>query len=460
VQCRYHPEVHITICYVVDTLIDEGRLTMSVAERARAVAEIGKPYANAVRLNLSAALRTRRRGYDSWTGAVNTDYDPEDPATAAQPFDAYRALHRGGRVHYNPKRATWILHRLEDVRAALRDTNQVTSSEGRTRIKFTAPVVVLTDGEQHAQLRKQIQPAFTKGALESWREMIDKLAVELVNEVLANPGCDVVERLTMPMPVRVIAYLLGVPDRDIGDFRRWSESGVRIIHFSPTPRGIATTAKSIGSMAALRRYFLRQFASGGLKGSNTVLGRLLEHSTDGSLTDKELFVIAELLLIAGNEATTNLLGGMFDTLADNPDQYDTIRSNPDLIPMAIEEQLRISTPIQHVHRYTRADYQIGEVKIPKGSRLLLSFGAANRDPLAFEDPDQYRADRNPRTHVALGYGAHMCLGAPLARMEAEAVLRKLVTQVSRISAAGETTWSTNRSGLRGPTHLPIRLTPA
>jgi cytochrome P450 len=136
-----------------------------------------------------------------------------------------------------------------------------------------------------------------------------------------------------------------------------------------------------------------------------------------------------------------------------------IREKPDLIPMAVEEQLRFSTPIQNLYRYTVADFTVDDVTIPSGARVMLSFGAANRDPLVYEDPDEYRADRNPRMHVAFGYGAHMCLGAPLARLEAQAVLRELVENVSRISLDGDTTWSTN-SSLRGPTHLPVRLTPA
>jgi cytochrome P450 len=432
---------------------------MALPEGVRGAVETVKPFARAARLNLTAAVQTRKRGYRGWTGAVNTDYDPMDQATAAQPFDAYRALHRSGRVHYNPKRSTWVLHRLDDVRAALRDTQKVTSSEGVTRIKFSAPLAVLTDGEEHARLRRQVQPGFSKGAMDSWQGMIDKLALELVSDVLATPGCDVVRQLAIPMPIRMIAQILGVPECDVADFRRWSEEGVGIMDFSPTPRGLLRAAKSMSAMAALRQYFLRQFATGGLKGSGTVLGRLLAHNTDGSLTDEQLFLIAIHLLIAGNETTTNLLGGMFDTLARNPEQYAMIRANPDLIPIAVEEQLRITTPIQNLYRYTRADYQVGEVTIPRGSRVLLSFGAANRDPLVFDDPDEYRADRNPRMHVAFGYGAHMCLGAPLARMEAQAVLRELVSRVSRITAVGETTWSTN-SSLRGPTCLPIRLIPA
>lgn len=429
---------------------------MTEKQTMQGAAESARLLGRAVRMNLAAAIRTRRRGYDGWTGAVNTDYDPQDPVTAAQPFDAYRALHRSGRVHYNPRRATFIISRLDDVRAALRDTDQVTSTQGVTRLRMSAPLAVLTDGDEHTRLRRQVQPGFSKGAMNSWQTIIEKLAEELVGDVLSNPGCDVVRQLAIPMPIRLIARILGVPDHDVGDFRRWSESAVGVMDVTPTLPGLVGAARSMTAMAALQRYFVRQFAAGSLKGSDTVLGRLMAHNTDGSLTDRQLLLIAIHLLIAGNETTTNLLGGMFDTLAHHPDQYEMICARPDLIPLAVEEQLRITTPIQNLYRYTRADYQIGDVTIPHGSRVLLSFGAANRDPTVFEEPDQYRADRNPRSHVAFGYGAHMCLGAPLARMEAHAVLRQLVEHVSRIKPVGPTTWSTH-SSLRGPTRLPIRL---
>ncbi|OBF20669.1 cytochrome P450 [Mycobacterium sp. ACS4331] len=432
---------------------------MSIAQAQRRIHDALDPVANAVRMNVAAAFRTRRRGYDGWTGAINTDYDPQDPITAAEPFEAYRALHRGGRVHYNPRRATFIISRLDDVRAALRDTDEVTSAQGVTRLRFSAPLAVLTDGDEHTRLRKQVQPGFSRGAMQSWQEITERLAVELVTDILNDPGCDVVQRLAIPMPIRLIAQILGVPDSDVDDFRRWSERGVGIMELTPTPSGVVDAVKSMAAMVSLHRYFRRQFATGGLKGSNTVLGRLIEHNTDGGLTDQQLMLIAIHLLIAGNETTTNLLGGMFDTLARHPDQYDLIRAHPDLIPLAVEEQLRITTPIQNLYRYTRADYRVGDVTIPVGSRVLLSFGAANRDPSAFEDPDEYRADRDPRKHIAFGYGAHMCLGAPLARMEAQAVLRQLVTRVSRITPAGPARWSSH-SSLRGPTHLPLRLTTA
>lgn len=429
---------------------------MTIAQTGHGATSMLSPLITAARLNVSAAIRTHRRGYSGWTGAVKTDYDPLDSATAAQPYAAYDALHAGGRVHYNPRRATWILHRLDDVRAALRDTDQVTSSHGVTRVRMVADLVVVTDGEQHSRLRKQVQPAFTKGALDSWRAVIDELAAELVDDMLGAGNCDAVQRLTMPMPLRAIAAILGVPASDIADFRRWSDKATQIINFTPTVNGVARTAQSLRAAAALRRYFLKHLADGHLKGSDTVLGRLLDHNTDGALTDNELFYIATLLLIAGNETTTNLLGGMLHTYARHPDQYDMIRANPDLIPKAIEEHLRYTSPIQNLYRYTRADYQVGGVTIPSGSRVLMSFGAANRDPLAFEDPNTFRADRNPRSHVGFGYGPHLCLGAPLARMEAQAVLRELVGRVSRVEMTGPARWSTN-SSLRGPTYLPVVL---
>ncbi|NKY42507.1 cytochrome P450 [Nocardia cerradoensis] len=432
---------------------------MTVVHSVRGVTSALKPVTSALHMNVAGALLNRRRGYRAWTGATNTDYDPLDPATAADPFEAYRTLHDTGRVHYNPKRATWILSKLDDIRTALRSTDQMTSTHGVTRIRMAGDVVVLTDGERHTQLRRQVQPGFTKKALESWRQISDSIAEELVTAMLREPECDVVQRLAVPMPLRLIAGILGVPDTDIENFRNWSENAVKIIDFSPTPAGLAGVGRSVRAVLALRRYFRAQLSSGNLKGSDTILGRLLESDPETSLTDENLFYIAMLLLIAGNETTTNLLGGMFDTLARHPDQYDLIRSDPTMIPMAIEEQLRISSPIQNLYRYTRADFELGAVTIPSGSRVLLSFGAANRDPAVFIDPDHYRAERNPRMHMAFGHGSHMCLGAPLARMEAQAVLQQLVNRVDRIVATEPTTWSTN-SSLRGPTRLPIRLIPS
>ncbi|TRW79622.1 cytochrome P450 [Mycolicibacterium sp. 018/SC-01/001] len=430
-----------------------------VSRQTASAGAILRPLAHSARLSLTSAVKTRLRGENAYRGATLTTYDPLDPLTAAQPHADYRELLRTGGVHYNPGRATWIISDHALVRAALRDTDRINSTRGVTRLQFSMPLLVLTDGEQHAQLRKKVQPAFTKRALQTWAQMIDGLARELVADVLAQPGCDAVRRLAIPMPIRMIANILGIPESDGDEFRRRSEDAVRIIDFSPRLESVLASAKGAGAVVALRRYFTDRFATGQLLSTDTVLGRLVEGNADGAMTEDDLFFFALLLLIAGNETTTNLLGGMIDTLAANPHQFEQIRRDPDLIPMAVEEHLRFSSPIQNLYRYTVADYSVGDVTIPEGSRVLLSFGAANRDPAVFTDPDTFLADRNPRSHIAFGYGAHMCIGAPLARMEACAVLRELVEKVRRIEIVGAVGWSTNAS-LRGPTRLPVRFVPA
>ena len=314
-------------------------------------------------------------------------------------------------MHYNPKRSVWILNRFDDVRTAARADTPLSSADGVTRTKFSLPILITTDGERHAQMRRQILPAFTKAALNSWRPMIDRLAVELVGDVLDNPGCDAVQRLAVPMPMRLIAHMLGVPDTDVDEFRRWSEAAVQVTDLALTRRGVSKLAASVSGSRSIYRYFYRQFAVGGLKGSDTILGRLLAKNEDGTITEDELFYFANLLLLAGNETTTNLLGGMFDTLARNPDSYNRLRADHSLIPMAIEEQLRYSSPVQNLYRTARADYPVGDVTIPAGARVLLSFGAANRDPRVFDDPDVYGSTEIPAS-TSHSASARTCASAP------------------------------------------------
>lgn len=417
------------------------------------------PLGRAARVGAVSAVRGRWRPYRSWTGAEITAYDPFDLPTAAQPHEAYRALHAGGRVHYNPSRRIWILSRLSDVKAGARAADTLCSGDGVSRARIAPPLLVTTDGKRHNEMRRQVIPAFTKTALESWQPMIDELAVKLVGEVLDAPGCDVVQRLTIPMPMLLIAHILGVPDGDLNEFRRWSEASVQATQVELSRRGITSLTSSITGVRNIHCYFRNQFATGGLKGSATILGKLLDQNASGSISDGELFFFAFLLLLAGNETTTSLLGGMFDMFARRPETFDMIRANHDLIPMAVEELLRFYSPVQGLYRTARTDYQVGNVTIPARARVLLCIGAANRDPQVFDDPDEFRVDRNPSEHMAFGFGAHLCLGAKLTRMEAQAVLRELATRVERIEAVGEPQWSTN-STLRGPVAMAVKLTSA
>jgi cytochrome P450 len=386
-------------------------------------------------------------------GVQVTDFDPFNPVTAADPYPGYRELLAGGPVHYSPRRGIYMLSRHADVRAAARADDVMSSAEGVTMGRVELPVLLTSDRPEHTRMRKQVQPAFTRAALESWRPMVDHLARDLVSELMATPGADVVATLAAPMPMRMIAHILGVPAAHERSFRHWSNNTVHIANIDISRRGLMQLVPTLSGFRHLHAYFTEQLP---MLGADTLLGRLVEHADDGQVSHEELFFFAVLLLLAGNETTTNLLSTLFLTLAEHPDQLALLQNRPDLIASAIEEQLRYMSPIQSFFRTARADYGVGDETIPAGSRVLLIWGAANRDPREYDDPDTFHADRNPTGHLAFGSGIHLCLGAQLARMEAQAVLRELVENVERIEVTGTPTWSTNPN-LRGLIRLNVKM---
>jgi beta-dihydromenaquinone-9 omega-hydroxylase len=423
----------------------------------RLASSVARPVADSLYLNITTDLgaKLKRRDYP---GIYDTSFDPFDPATASNPYPGYAELLAGPRVRYNRKRNIFILSRYDDVRAAARNDAMLTNTEGVTRSRFEIPVMLNLDPPRHTELRRKVQPAFSRGALNSWQETVDQLARELVSELRANPGSDVVERLAVPMPMRLIAHILGVPPKDEAFFRYWSNEAVRVANIQLTPKGLWQMVPTLNGVRHLHSYICKRINSGELLGRDTLLGRLVATAGNGEISRDELFYFALLLLLAGNETTTNLLSTMFLTLSEQPDQFEAIRQDPDaLVGSAIEEQLRFSSPIQGFYRTAKAAYRVGDATIPAGARVALLWGAANRDPRQFDNPDAFVAARNP-SHVAFGSGIHLCLGASLARMESRAVLRELVDRVQRIDVIGSPRWTTN-SSLRGLSHMRVTLTP-
>lgn len=241
-------------------------------------------------------------------------------------------------------------------------------------------------------------------------------------------------------------------------FKEWSNETVRLANANMSLSGMKQGIAGMRAIGHFHHYFTNKLSQGQLLDEHTVLGRLVANAHDGKLSNDELFFFAFLLLLAGNETTTNMLGTMFLTLSDNPDQLQLLQDRPDLIPSAVEEQLRYYAPIQGLYRTARSDYTVASgATIPAKSRVLLLWGAANRDPRQFEDPDEFRVERNPTGHVSFGSGIHLCLGAQLARLEGQAVLREIVEHVDRIEIVGKPGWRTNPT-LRGLAKLDVRAT--
>jgi beta-dihydromenaquinone-9 omega-hydroxylase len=422
---------------------------------------------NLAAINADLAVRHSRAGVaraarrlrgDVGCGAALTDFDPLDPDELADPYPSYHTLLQGPSLHYNRKRAVWLLCRYEDVRAGARANDKLSSAESVARYRASFPMMLTVDRPEHTRLRKVVSRDFTRDAMERSRPEIERLARDAVGRMLARGESDAVAELASPLPVAVIAHVLGVPPADLPAFRAWSDRIVEGFGVAPGT-GVRSSLSVLGATVKLRSYFLEHFEQRRRSGGEDLLGRMLASSEDGRLSEDELFWFGFMLLVAGNETTTSLFGTMLLSFATHPGEWAKLRDDPGLVPSAVEEALRHTAPIQGLYRTALSDYRVGSATIPAGGRVLLLYGAANRDPRHYPDPDDFRIERNPADHLAFGSGIHFCLGAHLARLEAAVVLRELVDRVEAIEPAGEPEWNPNPS-LRGLSRLPLRLVPS
>jgi cytochrome P450 len=403
----------------------------------------------------AGAARTARRLRGNVTcGAEPTDFDPLDPEVVADPYPAYRELLRGPAVHHNRRRALWIISHYDEVRAAGRAHDSLSSAESVARYRARLPMMLTVDRPEHTRLRRMVASDFTREAIGRLRPAIEPLTREAIDDMLSDGVTDAVRRLASPLPVAVIARVLGVPSDDLYAFRDWSDRIVDGFAAEPKPGALRSNARVLGATVELRAYLAEQVRRRRDPGGDDLLSRL----ANSELSEDELFWFGLMLLVAGNETTTNLLGTMLLAFAEHPDQWAKVRADPGLVSAAVEEALRHVSPIQGLYRTAASEYHAAPAAIPAGGRVLLLFGAANRDPRHYADPERFLVERNPTDHVAFGSGIHFCLGAHLARLEAALVLRELAPRVEAIELAGEPEWSGNPA-LRGLARLPLRLVP-
>lgn len=377
---------------------------------AQTVRTYGPAVAKALALRVAGKARSRLTGRHCRKFMQLTDFDPFDPAIAADPYPHYRELLAGERVQYNPKRDVYILSRYADVREAARNHDTLSSARGVTFSRGWLPFLPTSDPPAHTRMRKQLAPGMARGALETWRPMVDQLARELVGGLLTQTPADVVSTVAAPMPMRAITSVLGVDGPDEAAFCRLSNQAVRITDVALSASGLISLVQGFAGFRRLRALFTHRRDNGLLR-ECTVLGKLATHAEQGRLSDDELFFFAVLLLVAGYESTAHMISTLFLTLADYPDQLTLLAQQPDLIPSAIEEHLRFISPIQNICRTTRVDYSVGQAVIPAGSLVLLAWGAANRDPRQYEDPDVFRADRT-RSGISRSAPASTCVRDP------------------------------------------------
>jgi hypothetical protein len=312
-----------------------------------------------------------------------------------------------------PLRA-WALMKHDDVYNALRDHETFSSQHPLMGKLFPKMVLLEDDPPRHSRLRRVVNRAFTLKRIEALTPWITSVANDLLDEI-GTAETNIVQSYTMPLPIKVMARLLGIPDDDYLTLKRWSDEFTTYTAITPEER-----AKNDREMMA---YFGRVAAARRAHGAEDLITALVEAGgEEEALEDWEILSFCMLLLIAGNETTTNLIGNMLNILADRPALWQHLREDRSLVEPVIEETLRYESPVHRLDRRAVQEVEVSGVRIPEGAMVSMFYGAANRDPQAFPQPDEFRLDRDLRNHVAFGMGIHYCLGAPLARAEASITL--------------------------------------
>jgi cytochrome P450 len=311
--------------------------------------------------------------------------------------------------------------------------------------------MLTADPPEHTRLRGLVSKAFTPRVVERLRPRIQEIVDELLEEV--DGPFELVHTLAYPLPVIVIAELLGVPPADRAQFKRWSDDIVATLGgpFQDPAVIAAGTAAAIG----LAEYFQGVIAERRREPKEDLLSGLIAAEEQGQvLSEEELLATCILLLVAGNETTTNLLGNGMKALFDYPDQLALLKSQPELIESAVEELLRYDGPVQGTGRVAIEDKQVGDVTVKEGQVAFTVLGAANHDPEAFENPDVLDITRSDNRQVAFGHGIHYCLGAPLARAEAQIAINALLRRWPDLHQDGDVEWG-GTFIIRGARKLPV-----
>ncbi len=394
-------------------------------------------------------------------------FNPFSPESQANPYPQYQALREAAPVYHSDLLDLWVLSRYDDVSFVLKDdrfsadrrksTNQLVAQARKMQEEgpfAQANTMLSADPPEHTRLRGLVSKAFTPRRIKEMRPRIQEIVDGILDELGGETEFDLIERLAYPLPVIVIAQMLGIPPEDRADFKRWSDDLVATLGGpSTTPDQLERAQKSAVDMA---EYFQSVIADRRKEPRDDLLSALIAAEERGDvLNEQELLATCMLLLAAGNETTTNLIGNGMLALLKNEDQLDKLLGDLSLMDSAVEEMLRYDGPVQATARVADADLEIDGHEIKQGQMLFVLLAAANRDPAAFPDPDRFDITRDDNKHVAFGNGLHFCLGAPLARMEAQIAFRALFERRGKPKLAGDgVEWGGNFI-LRGPKHLQI-----
>lgn len=397
------------------------------------------------------------------------DFNPMSPEFKADPYPFYDMLRANAPLFHWEQWNMWFVTDYAICTALLKDNrlgHELLSVMTREELGWGQPLpsqqplvevqsswMLFRDPPTHTRLRMLVHKAFTPRMVEQLRDRIQRVTDDLLDTALQNGSFDVMADLAVPLPVMVIADMLGIPDRDRDLFRGWSRDLAYTLELTDVPEVYEQGARAAAAFSA----YLRDLAHERRKQPQTDLisGLVAAEEAGDKLTEQELISTCILLLVAGHETTTNLIGNGLLALLRNPDQLARLRDNPDLGRTAIEELLRYDSPVQMTSRSALQDVEYNGQRIRKGTQISFMLGAANRDPAQFDQPARLDITRDPNPHLSFSNGIHYCLGAPLARLEGQIAIQTVLRCFPNLRLPDVTPRYRETWVLRGLESLPV-----
>ncbi|MEV0009129.1 cytochrome P450 [Streptomyces sp. NPDC051840] len=385
---------------------------------------------------------------------MHVSFDPWSPAFVADPYPAYAALRATGRAHYFEPTRQWLVPHHADVSALLRDRRlgrTYLHRFGHEEFGVAAPPaehepfhtlnghgILDLEAPDHTRIRRLVAKAFTPRRVEELAPTVERMAAGLVDDLVAAGGGDLLGAVAEPLPVAVIAEMLGVPEADRGLLRPWSAAICAMFELNPPEETARAAVRASVEFSAYLRELIAARRSD--PGADLISGLIAAHDDEDRLSEQEIVSTCVLLLNAGHEATVNATVNSWRVLFEHPAQLEALRADRALLPTAVEELLRYDTPAPMFTRWVLDDVEIGGTLIPRGAQVALLLASANRDPERFTDPDRLDLSRQDNPHISFGAGIHYCLGAPLARVELAASFRELLRKAPRMRLVAEPEW--------------------
>jgi|SRR5579884_2397936 len=376
------------------------------------------------------------------------------------PYPVYEQMRRASPLILEPRTGMWMVFDYEGVKRALSDQESFSSDLAAAHGHPTPKWMIFMDPPRHTKLRGLIMRAFTPRMVSNLEPQIRELVRSLLDRAMDGREMDLAADFAVPLPIQVIAGMIGIPAADWERFLRWSDATLKLsLTMIDNEEAARATQGYFAATMEMSEWLPQIVEQRRSAPAGDLLSALIQAEVDGQrLTHDELLGFVQLLIVAGNETTVNLINNAALCFMEHPEALARVRAAPDLLPSAIEEVLRYRAPLQWMYRGTRREVEMHGQTIPARSMVLAVIGSANRDPRQFADPARFDITRDPNPHIAFGHGIHFCIGAPLARLEARIALEELLRRMKTFERASSEPWTPRQAlNVHGPASLRIRF---